>query len=47
MFDIYPRFSECTIQTFDDNKERKDQKLASKNINKQENYSKIQELNSK
>lgn len=47
MFEVYPRFGECTIQTFDDNKERKDQKLASKIINKEENYSKIDELNSK
>lgn len=47
MFNTYPRFSECTIQTFDDNKERKDIKLASKIINKQENYTKIDELNTK
>jgi len=47
MFEHYPRFAECTIQTFDDNKGRKDQKLASKIINKEENYARIDELNSK
>lgn len=45
MFDEYPRFSECTIQTFDDNKERKDSKLAWKYINNKDIYPKLEELN--
>ena len=45
MFEIYPRFAECTIQTFDDNKERKNQSLARKIINTEENYQKVDLLN--
>ena len=45
MFEIYPRFAECTIQTFDDNKERKNQSLARKIINTEENYHKVDLLN--
>jgi hypothetical protein len=47
MFDCYPRFAECTLQTFDDNKERKDGKLASKMENIAANYTKLEELNAK
>lgn len=47
MFENYPRFAECTIQTFDDNKERKDKTLARLFENKQTNYPKIDELNNK
>lgn len=45
MFDYYPRFSECTIQTFDDNKSRKLNWLAWKFINIEENYIKFSDLN--
>lgn len=47
MLDHYPRFAECTIQTFDDNKERKDQTLARLFVNKESNYQTIEDLNSK
>jgi len=47
MFENYPRFAESTIQTFDDNKERKDKTLARLFENKQNSYHKIDELNSK
>jgi hypothetical protein len=45
MLDYYPRFNECTIQTFDDNKERKESKLARLFHNKKENYKDIDLLN--
>jgi hypothetical protein len=47
MFENYPRFGECTLQTFDDNKERKASILARKFINKEENYPELEELNKK
>lgn len=47
LFEHYPRFKECTLQTFDDNKERKEPKLAWKFLNKEENYTKLEDLNSK
>jgi hypothetical protein len=47
MFEEYPRFSECTIQTFDDNKERKQANLARKFVNKKEIYPELEEMNKK
>lgn len=45
MLDSYPNFSECNIQTFDDNKERKDKTLAKILSNTESNYNKVEELN--
>jgi len=47
MFDCYPRFSECNLQTFDDNKERKDGKLARIFPNTEDNYTSLDELQDK
>lgn len=46
MFESYPRFSECTIQTFDDNKERKASYLAKLFENKEDIYPSLEKLNS-
>jgi hypothetical protein len=42
MFDSYPNFSECNIQTFDDDKTRKDKTLARIYPNTEENHKKIE-----
>lgn len=47
LFEAYPRFKDCTIQTFDDNKERKDKTLARLFENKEANYKTLEELNLK
>jgi len=47
LFEQYPRFADCTIQTFDDNKERKDKTLARLFENKEANYTYLEQLNAK
>lgn len=42
---FYPRFDECSLQTFDDNRERKDWKLAKIFENKDWNYKYLDDLN--
>lgn len=43
----YPNFLDCSIQTFDDNKERKDQSMARIYENNPDNFKKLKERNDK
>jgi hypothetical protein len=47
MFENYPNFKDCTLQTFDDVKDRADKSLAKKFINTEDNYKYLDELNTK